>query len=43
LLNTVYKIASGCIVARFKKYLDKIINPDQTGFYQIDILEKTLG
>ena len=32
LLNTVYKIASGCIAARFKRYLDKIINPDQTGF-----------
>ena len=32
LLNTVYKIASGCIAARLKKYLHKIINPDQTGF-----------
>lgn len=32
LLNTVYKIASGCIAARLKKYLHKLINPDQTGF-----------
>jgi hypothetical protein len=32
LLNTVYKIASRCIAARFKGYVDKIINPDQTGF-----------
>jgi hypothetical protein len=32
LLNTVYKIASGCIATRFKRYLDKITNPDQTGF-----------
>jgi hypothetical protein len=32
LLNTVYKIASECIATRFKRYLDKIINPDQTGF-----------
>ena len=32
LLNTVYKIASGSIANRVKTYLDKIINPDQTGF-----------
>lgn len=32
LLTTVYKIASGCIAARFKKYLHKLINPGQTGF-----------
>ena len=32
LLNTVYKIASGCIANRMKKYIDKIINRDQTGF-----------
>ena len=32
LLNTVYKIASGCIASRIKKYIDKIINQDQTGF-----------
>ena len=32
LLNTVYKIISGSIANRVKTYLDKIINPDQTGF-----------
>lgn len=32
MLNTVYKIASGCIDARLKKYLYKLINPDQTRF-----------
>ena len=32
LLNVVYKIASGCIAERIKKYLNKIINNDQTGF-----------
>lgn len=32
LLNTVYKIGSGVIAARFKKVLDKLINSDQTGF-----------
>lgn len=34
LLNTVYKIASGSIANRIKKYLVKIIHPDQTGFIQ---------
>lgn len=28
----MYKIASGCIAARLKKYLHKLINQDQTGF-----------
>jgi hypothetical protein len=32
LLNTVYKIASGAIADRFTKYLDNIVDPDQTGF-----------
>ena len=34
LLNTVYKIASGCIANRIKKVLDKLINTDQTGFIE---------
>lgn len=32
LLNTSYKIASGCIAERMKTVLDKLIHPDQTGF-----------
>ena len=32
LLNTSYKIASGCIANRIKQVLDKISNIDQTGF-----------
>ena len=32
LLNTIYKIASGCIAHRLKLVLDKIIDHDQTGF-----------
>lgn len=32
LLNVVYKIASGTLANRLKKHLDKLINPDQTGF-----------
>lgn len=31
-LNTVYKIASGTIAYRIKKYIQKIIHPDQTAF-----------
>ena len=34
LLNTVYKIASGCIANRIKQVLDKLINTDQTGFIE---------
>jgi hypothetical protein len=33
LLNTVYKIAAGCIANRIKLTLVKLINKDQTGFY----------
>jgi hypothetical protein len=32
LLNTIYKIGSGCIANRIKIFLDKLINTDQTGF-----------
>lgn len=32
LLNVIYKIASGCIAERIKKFLDKLISKDQTGF-----------
>ena len=32
LLNTIYKIGSGCIANRLKIHLDKLINNDQTGF-----------
>jgi exonuclease III len=32
LLNTVYKIGSGCIANRIKQMLPKVINEDQTGF-----------
>ena len=32
LLNTIYKIGSGCIANRLKTVLDKLISPDQTGF-----------
>ena len=32
LLNTMYKIISGCIAARIKPNLEKIIHPDQKGF-----------
>ena len=31
-MNTVYKIASGSIPNRVETFLDKIINPDETGF-----------
>ena len=34
LLNTVYKIASGCIANRIKKILPSIIDFDQSGFMQ---------
>ena len=34
LLNTIYKIASGCIANRIKSVLDKIIDHDQTGFIE---------
>ena len=32
LLNTIYKIGSGCIANRIKIFLDKLIHTDQTGF-----------
>ena len=32
LLNTFYKLVSGCITERIKPALDKIIHPDQKGF-----------
>ena len=32
LLNTVYKIGSGCIAKRLKNVIPKLINEDQTGF-----------
>ena len=32
LLNSLYKLISGCIAERIKPVLDKIINPDQKGF-----------
>ena len=32
LLNTFYKLVSGCITARIKPVLTKIIHPDQQGF-----------
>ncbi len=32
LLNTVYKIGSGCIARRIKNTLNKIISSDQSGF-----------
>ena len=46
LLNTTYKIVSGCIANRIKQVLDKIINTDQTGFILIirliyDIMQYT--
>ena len=32
LLNSIYKLLSGCITERIKPVLDKIIHPDQKGF-----------
>lgn len=32
LLTVVYKIATGCIAEQIKKFLDKLISNDQTGF-----------
>ena len=32
LLNTLYKLVSGCIADRIKPTLNKLINPDQKGF-----------
>ena len=32
LLNTLYKLISGCIAERIKPCLDSIIHPDQKGF-----------
>ena len=32
LLNTSYKIASGVIANRIKLHLEKLIDPDKTGF-----------
>ena len=32
LLNTLYKLVSGCIAERMKPVLDRIIHPDQKGF-----------
>ena len=32
LLNTIYKLGSGCITNRIKLVLPKLINGDQTGF-----------
>ena len=34
LLNTAYKIASGCIANRIKQVLDQLISTDQTGFIE---------
>ena len=32
LLNCIYKIGSSCIANRLKKYINKLVNKDQTGF-----------
>ena len=32
LLNSLYKLVSGCISERIKPHLDKIVNGDQKGF-----------
>ena len=32
LLNSLYKLVSGCIAERIKPNLDSIIHPDQKGF-----------
>ena len=32
LLTVIYKIATGCIAERIKRFLNKIISNDQTGF-----------
>ena len=34
LLNTAYKIASGCIANRIKQVLDQLVSTDQTGFIE---------
>ena len=40
LLNTLYKIVSGCIAERIKPCLNTIIHSDQKGFVSADILGK---
>ncbi len=37
LLNQDYKLASKYIAARIKRYLNKLIHPDQTGFIKTGI------
>ena len=42
LLNSLYKIVSGCIAERIKPVLDKIIHPDQKGFVQGRYIGETI-
>ena len=37
LLNTVYKIGTGCIANRIKSFLNKLIHTDQSVFFKREI------